>query len=115
MVECNSCNRMNTLDSVFCRGCGQPLDERRIAEARSEVERATSEGYSQFNNGNIDQAMRVATSCLEWDASSTAAISLMGMCHERNRNLAEALKCYEKVLELNPSSALDKIKVDQLR
>lgn len=115
MVECRNCQRNNTVDSTYCRGCGHPLDESDVQAAREQIEKAISEGYSQFNNGFTDAALRVATTCLEWDRFSSSALSLLGMCHERNGNLAEALKCYEKVLEQNPGSALDKIKVDQLR
>ena len=37
------------------------------------------------------------------------------MCHERRGELAEALECAERIVELNPDSELDKIKRNQLR
>lgn len=115
MVECRNCQRNNSVDSTFCRGCGHPLDEADVMAACEQIERAVAGGYTQYNDGNVDSAIGIALKCLEWDRNSSSAASLLAMCYERKGQVADALKSYERVLELNPNSALDKIKVEQLR
>jgi hypothetical protein len=52
---------------------------------------------------------------MENDPDAAGAHSLLGMFYEREGEMVLALECYERVVELNPDSALDKIKVTQVR
>lgn len=59
--------------------------------------------------------MAVADAAVVANPSSSAAWSLKTLCHERKLEIAEALECAEKLVELNPDSELDKIKRNALR
>lgn len=115
MVTCGKCQLQNSLDSSFCRKCGTALDADLLQQAKSELGRTVAQGFVLFNEGKVEEAGLIAEMALGEDPTLTTAISLKGMCHERKGELAEALAAYEKVLEFAPDSALDRIKVSQLR
>ncbi len=115
MVPCKHCQTSNSLDSAFCKRCGTALLEDDLREARSLLGRSVGIGFVKVNEGKIDEATAIATKAIAEDPNLPEALSLMGMCHEHNLQLAEALECYERVLDINPESSLDKIKVSQLR
>lgn len=115
MIACKHCVTENSLDSAFCKSCGLelPADERDAV--RTELQKLVTEGYALLGQNRTEEAALVAQKVLEDMPNSSDALSLLGMCHERNEDLLAALQCYERVVELNPDSALDKIKVQSLR
>jgi tetratricopeptide (TPR) repeat protein len=115
MVSCRHCSTHNSFDSLFCKSCGAAIEADDRTTAQQKVQDLVAEGYRIFNEGRTDEARLIAESTLAEEPNSTSAISLMGMCHERAGELAKALACFERVVELNPDSALDKIKVTHLR
>lgn len=115
MVSCKQCNTLNSLDSTFCKRCGTTLELNDIAEAAEKLTAMIADGNKLFADGRTEEAMMVAETAVANNPSSAAAISLKGMVHERKGQIAEALECFEKVVELNPDSTLDKIKVNDLR
>ncbi|HMS54368.1 MAG TPA: tetratricopeptide repeat protein [Fimbriimonadaceae bacterium] len=115
MVDCIACQTKNSLDSKFCRNCGKGLPADLLQSERQKLDDLLGEGYKAFSSADTETAMLIAQNAVQSDPSSVSAHSLLGMCHERAGNYAEALDCYERVLELNPDSALDRIKVGQLR
>lgn len=84
-------------------------------EAKARLEELVASGFKLFNEGKSREAMMVAETAVASNPSSTGALSLKGMCHEHLGEIAEALECYELVVKLNPDSALDRIKVNDLR
>lgn len=115
MVLCKHCSTPNSLDSTFCRHCGTALPEADVLLAQEKLTALIAEGNTSFNEGKTDEAMAVAESALLSNPSSVAALSLMALCFERRGQLAEALECADKIVDLNPDSELDKIKRNQLR
>lgn len=115
MVTCKSCLAENSVDSLFCRKCGVAIAEEERTDAQQKLQDLISEGYRIFNEGRTEEAKLIAEAALADEPESTAALSLKGMCHERAGEIAEALAVYERVVERNPDSALDKIKVTHLR
>jgi tetratricopeptide (TPR) repeat protein len=115
MVSCTHCSVQNSLDSKFCKSCGLGLPEDELNAAIVKNEELIADGYRLFEAGRTEEAQMVAQTALEASASSVTALSLLGMCHEREGRVAEALAAFEQVLALKPDSALDKIKVNQLR
>ena len=115
MIPCKHCNTLNSLDSTFCKRCGTglPLDD--LRDARAKLEKVVEEGQNALNLGRVDEAMAIAESASASDPSMVAALSLKATCHERRGQIAEALECAERIVELNPDSELDKIKRNQLR
>jgi tetratricopeptide (TPR) repeat protein len=115
MVACKQCSKSNSLDSLFCKHCGAGLDPLERSEAQQKVEDLIAEGFKIFNEGRTDESRLIAESTLAEQPDSTSALALKGMCHERAGELADALAAFERVVELNPDSALDRIKVQHLR
>ncbi len=115
MVICTKCQTRNSLDSAFCKHCGAEMDAAEVSAEKQKVEELVGEGFRLFNEGRVDEARLIAQKALEDLPDYTNALSLMGMCHERAGELNEALTCYEKIVEINPDSSLDKIKITQLR
>lgn len=91
------------------------MDAETLADEKQKVEELVAEGFRLFNEGRVDEARLIAEKSLEDLPEYTNALSLMGMCHERDGDLNAALICYEKIVELHPDSSLDKIKITQLR
>lgn len=115
MVKCSECGKQNTLDSRFCRACGTEVPAVVAAEAREANERLVAEGRRLLVEGRTAEAKLLAETTHENDPSSANALSLLGECHERYGHYEQALECYERVLELQPDSALERIKIEHLR
>lgn len=115
MIKCPKCEIENTLDSKFCKGCAAPIEESTVKAFTDEMDELAAEGLKAFNDHRTGEAKLIAETVLKPFPSHAAALSLLGMCMEREGRLAEALDVYEKLLELNPNSALDRVKVQHLR
>jgi tetratricopeptide (TPR) repeat protein len=115
MVSCKSCMAYNSLDSAFCKKCGTTLAADDIQQAKDKLESVVADGFRIFNSGRTDEAMQMAEAAVSANPTSTAALSLKAMCHERLGQISEALECHERVLEIDPDSMIDKIKVNDLR
>lgn len=115
MVSCPKCSINNTLDSLFCRKCGETLPTDLIAGEQAKLKELVTQGMESFQNGNSDEAMAIAEHAILTNPSYAEAYALKGMVHERRAQYAEALDSFETVVALNPDSTLDKIKLNQLR
>ncbi len=115
MIVCTHCQAKNSLDSLFCKSCGREVTEADREQAREANAKLIAEGYSLLAEGRTEEAELVARAGIEADPKAGGAYSLLGMCFERKDDIVAALECYETVVELNPDSALDKIKVTQMR
>jgi tetratricopeptide (TPR) repeat protein len=103
------------VDSKFCRFCGAELPEEERVEAQLKLNELIAEGYRLFNDGQTDEALIVAESAISSSPNEARALSLKGMCLERAGNLVDALELYERVVKMNPDSALDKVKMTHVR
>lgn len=115
MIVCKHCSSKNGLESRFCNSCGLELSDEERDRAKSELDSLVADGYSLLGQGRTEEAALVAEKVLGDAPNFAEALSLLGMCHERNHDSVAALECYERVVDLRPESALDKIKVQQLR
>jgi tetratricopeptide (TPR) repeat protein len=115
MLSCTQCQNSNSLDSAFCKHCGHALPEDALAAARAKLDETVRGGYSLFHDGRTEEARMVSEGALATDPSNLSALSLKGMCHERVGEVAEALECFETVVARKPDSALDRIKLNQMR
>lgn len=73
------------------------------------------EGNRLLSEGRLDEALLVAEKAVADNAESAEAYALLGDCRERQGDLRGALEAYDKVVELNPNSPLDRIKLAHLR
>lgn len=91
------------------------MPESSVAEALAAQASLIADGRSLLSEGRADEARMVAEEALANDPASTPALSLLGDAHEAEGRVDAALIAYERILELQPDSALDKIKVAHLR
>jgi tetratricopeptide (TPR) repeat protein len=115
MVSCKHCQIQNSLDSTFCRKCGAAISEAEVVEARAKLDTLVSEGHQSFSEGRTDESLAIAENVLFADGNHSGALWLKAMCHERQGEIAEALECADRIVELNPDSELDRIRRNQLR
>lgn len=115
MVICPECQTKNSVDSQFCKACGVAIPRDASSEAQAKLDALVSEGYAALHDGRTEEAFLIAQNVLEEAPENIRALSLKGMALERHGKIPEALETFEKVVALNPDSALDKIKVQQLR
>jgi len=115
MVSCKSCATPNSLDSAFCKKCGATLPADDVQQAKEKLESAVADGFKVFSGGRTAEAMQIAETAVLANPSSTSALSLKAMCHERLGQISEALECHERVLAIDPDSMIDKIKLNDLR
>ncbi len=57
--------------------------------------------------GKYTEALSVLRKGEQLDKERTDIYNLMGFCHFMQKEHAEAIRCFKRVLELNPSSAID--------
>lgn len=74
-----------------------------------------SQGQRTLGQGRAAEALRIADAILEDQPHSVSALALRGDALERLGQFEDALVCYERVLELKPDSALDRIRASQLK
>lgn len=115
MICCAQCQVENSLDSKFCRGCGAAISDVELIAAREANAQLVGDGFRLLKDDRADEAQMAAEQALANDPQDPVALSLLGDCHERSGRLDEALTCYEKMVELQPDSPLDRIKVQHLR
>lgn len=65
--------------------------------------------------GNIDAAILACEAALMIQPNSTTAHSLLGSLYEKKGDDAKAIQHFEAVVRLNPDSAADAAKLDQIR
>lgn len=115
MITCAKCQVQNSVDSKFCKSCGTGFDQVVLDAAQAEFDDFLSKGYEAFHEGRTEEAALVADHALQQIPDQLSALSLKGMALERQGHIEDALAIFERIVELNPDSALDKIKVQQLR
>ncbi|GIV01628.1 MAG: hypothetical protein KatS3mg015_0458 [Fimbriimonadales bacterium] len=96
--------------------CGHALE---AAEAPSDegaaVEEMVQDGYRLLAEGKEEEALFVAKAALARAPDDLSALALKGMVLEAMDDLPGAIACFERIVELNPSSTLDRIKLEQLQ
>lgn len=114
-ISCEKCETSNTVDSKFCRACGHALPELVAELIRQENVKLLEDGRRLLADHRLDEAKLVADSILESDPNNVDALALHGDVYEREGKIDEALSTYERVVELRPDSAIDRIRVTHLR
>lgn len=117
MSLCKACSTQNSEESKFCKMCGFALVSASGATPHvkpEEIDGLLSDGYRLVNEGLVDEAQFLVEAILQVDPDNSSALALKGAVHERKEELPLAVECYERVVELNPDSTLDRIKLAQL-
>ncbi|MCS6776364.1 MAG: tetratricopeptide repeat protein [Chthonomonadaceae bacterium] len=73
------------------------------------------EAYRLRAHGDPDAARNLCERALQIKPESTSAYSLLGQIYAEQGDREKAIRAYERVLELNPGSIADRVKLDELR
>ena len=126
-MNCPGCRARNPIGNKFCRECGQkiPLEENTLAQEeaqQAELERAReraaqllTKAFALSQQGKPAEALPLAEEAAELLPASTSALTLSSTLYERLGQNAKAIAMMEKVVALNPHSAVDIDKLDRLR
>lgn len=126
---CTDCGTKNSIDSKYCKECGAKindgyrtmmlsLDDLRAIDDQKNQERLTKlldMAFWHNEAGNLDAAVLACEAALAIHPHSTTAHSLLGTLYEKRGNDAKAVEHLQAVVTLNPDSAADAAKLDQLR
>ncbi len=122
---CNACGVKNVADSNFCKQCGHKLDRAagKIAEAAfdaalpeaEQLDALLERAYRLRREHNLEGAVALCEEALRLRPGSTSAHSLLGQLYALSGQQGAAVREYERVLELNPGSIADRMKLDELR
>ena len=128
-MYCHECGTANTVDSKYCKECGtkindgyrtmmlsvQDLPVNQSDATLDKLTRLLDMAFWHNEAGNRDAAITAAEAALAINPNSTTAHSLLGTLYEKRGDDARAIEHFESVLALNPDSAADAAKLDQLR
>lgn len=130
---CNKCGNRNPLNSHFCRHCGARLDipgavthisddTYRVATEsvhhvfdEAKVQHLLDRAFDLSEQGDIVGAIMACREALAENPESVSGHSFLGLLYERQGEKEKAILQYEKVLELNPESTVDRENLYRLR
>ncbi len=125
-MYCTDCGTRNADIGNFCKQCGHKLDRTaatRISEEafdralpmEEQVSALLERAYRLRKSGELTAAVRLCEEALRLNPESTSVHSLLGQIHEQMGNRDAAILEYERVMQLNPGSIADRVKLDELR
>ncbi len=126
---CTECGTKNSADSKYCRECGTKINDgyrtmmlslddlRAIDNEKNQERLAKLLDMAFWHNeaGNADAAVLACEAALAIHPHSTTAHSLLGTLYEKRGDDSKAIHHFEAVVSLNPDSAADAAKLDQVR
>lgn len=122
---CTSCGTKNSADANFCKECGQRLSRETARISEEAFERALPDeeqvsallerAYRLRRAGDMAAAIALCEEALQLRQTSTSAHSLLGQLYESQGERDKAIQQYEYVLQLNPGSIADRVKLDALK
>ncbi|MDW8290038.1 MAG: tetratricopeptide repeat protein, partial [Armatimonadota bacterium] len=112
----------------FCYQCGHRLQPNRpmptldesafqleSPEQQAKIRQLLDEALVHEAEGRFAEAILACEGVLVLDPANTSAHSLLGLIYEKQGDLQKAAAEYEKVVALNPDSAADRAKLEELR
>ncbi len=126
---CTECGTRNTADSKYCKECGAKVndgyrtmmlsvDDMAAVDDTHDQERLKKlldMAFWHNQSGNLDAAVLAGEAALAIHPNCTTAHSLLGTLYEKKGDDARAIEHFEDVVRLNPGSAADVAKLDQVR
>lgn len=116
-MVCPQCHTPNFRDYKYCRECGsrlEPSDGASALDDSAEVEALLQHAFAQLEQGEATKAMGTVQAALAHDPESPSAHAALGLVYERQGMISEAIHQFRVVLKLNPDSAGDREKLQQL-
>lgn len=114
MIACKACGAENSVDSKFCKMCGDVLAHKAEINAE-EAESLIRDGFRLISESRPKEALFLAEAVTAALPANPGGWALKAMSLEESGNLQAAESAYEKVVELKPESTLDRIKLSQVR
>lgn len=125
-MYCSSCGAKNGDDANYCKQCGTGLarpastkiSEQDFERAMPEDDRVAAlleRAYRARKDGNREEAIATCLEALTLRPASTSCHSLLSQLYEQGGDQELAVLHLEKVLELNPGSIADRVKLDEMR
>jgi len=120
MRQCSKCKSRNREANRFCSRCGAPLDPqpqvaRQPGTDPEKSARLLDLAFQLSDEGRLSDAIQVAQQAVLANPGSTSAHSLLGILYERAGHREQAIREYERALELSPESTADRDSLQQLR
>ena len=129
-MYCTKCGAVNPDDHKYCSECGtklvapkvpppaepeRPTGAEQQATDQEKVGELLFKAFQQYETGHLDEALKSCEEAGKLNPSSTSVHSLLSLIHEKQGDLERAIVEVSRVLEINPSSAADQERMDQLR
>lgn len=125
-MYCTACGVKNSPENNFCKQCGHKMDRPapvKISEEafdralpdEEQVSALLERAYRLRSEGDVEGAILLCQEALRLKAESTSAHSLLGQLYAQQGEHDRAVQEYERVLQLNPGSIADRVKLDELR
>lgn len=123
---CTSCGTKNADDNNFCKHCGLKLervvpikiseeDFDRAMPEEDQVVALLERAYRLRTRGETASAIGLCDEVLKLRPDSTSAHSLLAQLYEAQGDRERAIRSYERVLQINPGSIADRVKLDEMR
>jgi tetratricopeptide (TPR) repeat protein len=123
---CTACGTKNMADSHFCKQCGHKLDPttavkiseeayERSLPADEQITALLERAYQLRTDGKLQLAIALCEESLRLRPDSTSAHCLLAQLYECNGEREAAIAELQRVIELNPASIADRMKLDELR
>jgi tetratricopeptide (TPR) repeat protein len=126
-MTCTQCKSRNPIGNKFCRECGVALalpegsleaEEAARIEAERRQEQVASlltDAFSKREKKAYAEALPLAEEAVQLMPDSTSAQAMLSTIYERLDRNEEAIATMERVVALNPDSAADRERLEQLR
>lgn len=130
-MYCTKCGKPNAATNKYCGECGAKLAQPKPTPAAAPqteqeeiLEQAVDhqkvgdllfEAFQHYESGRLGAALQSCREAIKLNPSGTSAYSLLSLIHEKMGDLESAISETERVLSLNPNSAADRERLEQLK
>lgn len=117
-LKCSECGFGNLASHKFCSNCGARLAaavRTEDAAGRRKAQDLIEEAFREFERENLGEAILLGEAAVAVDPANASAFSLLGTIYEKRGQVAEAIRCFERVVELNPDSEADRERLEAVR
>ncbi len=115
-MVCMRCEHPVEEGARYCPYCGAPVEQGETPGwKRLQAERLLREAMSLHEQGRYEEALLACEGALAFDPQLLPALSLKALLHEKRGQLEQAIETYERVVQLNPLSVSERLKLDTLR
>jgi tetratricopeptide repeat protein/zinc ribbon protein len=127
---CTYCHTPNSQEDRFCRECGSRLEAQAEATVlpvwavdygaggagdEEQIDRLVGRALSLLDGGNAEEALATAHAALALAPESAAAHSVLGLIYEGQGRTEQAIRQFERALQIDPGRTADRGRLVRLR